>query len=214
MGIINKIKQGIAKRIKFHKRLMFIGSLYGCIVNRNKNEFVDGAIAEITKCTPLKTREIQAIKKEINYRIAKEIPFNTCIIMDTSCYKTKLNRIVEENLIKCFKEHPIPQWISEQIERDYISAVSCKPDVVQKGLVTLVHGMNINVGMGAVKLPLFLQHVLWDNKSFKMLVKENDNVDEIADKIITLSPTNLWYGSKDKMKEDVKKIVIYIRDKL
>ena len=213
-SIISKIKQIIKRKITFHKRIMFVGSLYGCLVNCKQDDFIDKVLSLLIEKGSLSNQAINVIRKEMRYVLHHDIPFNPDMLKATSDYKTKPNAKYATEIANYFKSHSISDVTINIIETLYIDTLVTKPELIQKELVALVHGMNIRVSSRATKLPLFLHKFWWDYSLFGNVVTDHDNVENVVDAIYRLSPCNLQYDRPDKIRKDIKKIVTFIKEKL
>lgn len=211
-NIILKINKVIRRKITFHKRIMFVGSLYGCLINRKQDDFIDMVIPILIKEGGLSTQAINAIRREIRYILHHDIPFNTDMLIDADNYRTKPKYVDEIN--RYFRLNQIPPLNSAIIKILYCNSSITKPKLVQNELVALVNGMNIKVSSNATKLPLFLHKFLWDYSQFVNIFNNNDNVESLVDEIYKLSPCNLKYDQPDKIRNDIKEILIFIKEKL
>lgn len=212
--IISKIKEFIKQKITFHKRIMFVGSLYGCLVNHKQDDFINEVTLLLDKENKLSLQAIKIIKKEMRFILHQEIPFNPDMLIDAKEYKTKPKPKYALEISEYFASHPISTVTTNIIENLYIDSLVTKQELVHKELVALVHGMNIHVSSSATKLPLFLHNFWWDYSQFGKVVEDTDNIERMVERIYMLSPYTLKYDDSEQVRKDIKNIVTFIKEKL
>jgi hypothetical protein len=209
-----RIKIMIKRKITFHKKAMFIGSLYGCFINHEQNAIINEMIDILDIRDKLTTKCIKAIKNEIRYHIKKGIPFNIVAIQNGLLYFTKIEYNIAKQIHDYFECHPIANSISHKVISLYNSNPLTNSSRVEEGLIALTRDMNVNIGASATKLPLFLYRFWWNYSEFGTILEENTKTEDVVNQVALITPVKLVYTNFNVLKSDIRNIFTFVREKL